>query len=91
VLAFIFGVGVDSHVNQRVRAVVRSIDAERPRLIQVAAACERTREAFPERRRPSAGPGAADLAPAWTAPSRLPPLDDMERVLDHQDVRAQPG
>jgi len=57
-----------------------STDAVRLRLVRIADACERTRRAFAERRRP-VGPEVASLGPAG-AVSILPPLDDMERVLD---------
>jgi len=61
-----------------------STDAVRLRLAQIADACERTRRAFAERRRP-AGPEIASGEPAG-AVSMPPPLDDMERVLDQLTV-----
>ena len=71
-----------------VTASGRSMDAVRPRLVAVAEACERTRRAFVERHRP------ATSLPATSADrttSGLPPLDDMEQVLDQLALAAQLG
>jgi multidrug resistance protein MdtO len=60
----------------------RAIGAARPRLLRVAEACQSTRQAFVERHRPAIDGDARRLAPSETTSSGLPPLDDMERVLD---------
>ncbi len=56
-----------------------SMAAVGPRLIALAEACERTRHAFAERRRPFIDSDFASVAADGAA--ALPPLDDMERVL----------
>ncbi len=56
-------------------------EVERASLLRVADACEQTRRAFADRRRP--GPaGWVHLASAGHSSAALPPLPDMERTLD---------
>jgi multidrug resistance protein MdtO len=68
----------------------RAIDTASPRLLRVAEACQRTRQAFAERRLPAIY-AAGGLAPSEGTPSGLPPLDDMERVLDQIALAARAG
>ena len=67
----------------------RVVDAARPRLLRVAEACQSTRHAFAERHRPRIEGEVGRLASSETPSSGLPPLDDMERVLDQIALAAR--
>jgi multidrug resistance protein MdtO len=68
----------------------RAIDTASPRLLRVAEACQRTRLAFAERRRPAIS-DVGRFSPGENPPSGLPPLEDMERVLDQMTLAARVG
>ena len=61
---------------------IESNDVLRARLIRVADACDRTFRAFAERHRPDVGLESASVTVADHGGSAVPPLDDMEHVLD---------
>jgi multidrug resistance protein MdtO len=60
----------------------RTSEAVRHRLARVVDACETTRRAFAERQRPVPRSDLASGGASEHPPSPLPPLDDIERVLD---------
>ena len=60
----------------------RTSEAIRHRLARVVDACETTRRAFAERQRPVPRSDLTSGGAAEHPPSPLPPLDDIERVLD---------
>ncbi len=57
-------------------------DVERASLLRVADACEQTRRAFADRRRPRPAEWVPLAASSGHSSAALPPLPDMERTLD---------